>query len=164
MWCKTSPLGVSVIHDVEFAFAKCVPQLDRPVSRSGNNLTIIGGERDPATMGKPLSTGSATARQNIDPDSMGIAARWNSRQHIPSMSHKLLGRQSRVEIPQPQRLVPWWGEGELTVRGDDDVGYEMVVTVEDFLRETESGVVSGELPDDDGFVWKARHMSQHEDR
>lgn len=75
MWCKTSPLGVSVIHDVEFAFAKCVPQLDRPVSRSGNNLTIIGGERDPARMGKPLSTGSATARQNIDPDSMGIAAR-----------------------------------------------------------------------------------------
>ena len=41
------PLGVPVIHNVEFALSKRVPQLDRPVPRSRHNLTVVGRKGDP---------------------------------------------------------------------------------------------------------------------
>lgn len=40
------PLGVAVLGDVELALAERVPQLDGAVARAGNNLPVVGRERD----------------------------------------------------------------------------------------------------------------------
>lgn len=41
------PLSVPVVDDVELAFSKRVPQLDCPVPRSRNDLTVIRRKRNP---------------------------------------------------------------------------------------------------------------------
>lgn len=40
------PLGVAIILDVVFALAQGVPELDRPVARARNNLTVVRREAD----------------------------------------------------------------------------------------------------------------------
>ncbi len=37
---------MALIGDCEFAISQSVPELDRPVARAGNDLTVISGERD----------------------------------------------------------------------------------------------------------------------
>ena len=43
---RCSPLGVSLILDVELALSKGVPELDGSVSGSRDNLSVVGGEGD----------------------------------------------------------------------------------------------------------------------
>jgi hypothetical protein len=38
------PLGVSLVGDGELAVTKRVPELDGPVARARDNLTVVGGE------------------------------------------------------------------------------------------------------------------------
>ena len=38
------PVGVPFFGDGKFAVTKSVPQLDRTIARSGDNLSVIGGE------------------------------------------------------------------------------------------------------------------------
>lgn len=40
------PLGVAIVGDVELALAEGVPELDGAVTRSRDDLTVVGGERD----------------------------------------------------------------------------------------------------------------------
>lgn len=40
------PLGVSLLGDGELAVTEGVPQLDGAISGAGNNLSVVGGERD----------------------------------------------------------------------------------------------------------------------
>lgn len=49
-----SPLGVAIVDDVEFTFTKRVPQLDASVSGSGDDLSVVGGERDAEYDGQSL--------------------------------------------------------------------------------------------------------------
>jgi hypothetical protein len=39
---------VAIVDDVEFTFTKRVPQLDASVSGSGDDLSVVGGERNAA--------------------------------------------------------------------------------------------------------------------
>jgi hypothetical protein len=41
-----SPLGVALVGNGELAVAQGVPQLDCPVARAGNDLSVVGGEGD----------------------------------------------------------------------------------------------------------------------
>lgn len=41
------PLGVAVFDNVELALAEGVPELDGAVTRSRDDLTVVGGEGDP---------------------------------------------------------------------------------------------------------------------
>ena len=50
-------------------------------------------------------------------------------------------------------MVPGSRESELAVGGDNDVGNEVVVSVENTFWVTECVLISGQLPDDDGFVY-----------
>ena len=76
----------------------------------------------------------------------------SSREDVASVSDKLPGGETSVEVPQPQGLVPRGGKGELTVRRDDNVRNKVVVAVEDLLGEAKGRIVPGELPDNDGLV------------
>lgn len=40
------PLGVAFVSDGVLAVTEGVPQLDGSVTRSGDDLTVVGGERD----------------------------------------------------------------------------------------------------------------------
>ena len=51
------------------------------------------------------------------------------------------------KIPQSQGLVPWAGEGKVTIRWQDNVTDKVVVTGETLLGDTiVVGVVTGQLP------------------
>lgn len=41
-----NPVGVSLLGDGEFAVSESVPELDGAVAGSGNDLTVVSGERD----------------------------------------------------------------------------------------------------------------------
>lgn len=41
-----NPLGVALVGDGELAVTEGVPQLDGAVTRTGDDLTVVGGERD----------------------------------------------------------------------------------------------------------------------
>jgi len=41
-----NPLGVALVGDGVLAVTEGVPELDRPVTGAGNNLPVVGGERD----------------------------------------------------------------------------------------------------------------------
>ena len=40
------PLGVALVGDGEFTVSQGIPELDSPITRSGYDLTIVGGEGD----------------------------------------------------------------------------------------------------------------------
>lgn len=68
------------------------------------------------------------------------------------MADKLPRGQASVQVPETESLVPRRRERKLAVGRDGDVRDKVVVTVEDLFGETKVGVVSGELPDDEGLV------------
>jgi hypothetical protein len=125
---------VSVLGNVELALAEGVPELDGAVTRTGDDLTVVGGERD----ARMLAARSLSSE--------------NSRENVTGVADELAGGQTSVEVPKTESVVPRGGEGKLTVGGDDNVRDEVVVAVKDLLGETEFTVLTGELPDDDGLV------------
>ena len=50
-------------------------------------------------------------------------------------------------------MVPGRRKGELTVRRDDDVGYKVVMALENTFWVAIGDIVSCELPDNDCFVY-----------
>jgi len=111
---------VSILLDIEFTFTKGVPELDRFVARTRDNLPVISAEAD--------------------------------GQNVGSVSDKFPGRVSGAQVPKTEGVIPRSGKGELAVRRDDDVGNEVVVSVENAFWVTERVLIPGQLPDDDGFV------------
>ncbi len=111
---------MTIVGDVELALAEGVPELDGAVTRTRDDLTVVGGEADGENIG-------------------GVA-------------DEAAGWWYRCSSPKTEGLVPRGGKGELTVGGDDNVGDEVVVAVEDSLGVTVVGVITAELPDDDGAV------------
>jgi hypothetical protein len=53
-------------------------------------------------------------------------------------------------------VIPGRGESELAIGGDNDIGHEMVVSVEDALGVTVRVLIAGQLPDNDGLVYYIR--------
>ena len=113
---------MSILPDVEFTFTECVPELDRPVTRTGNDLPVISAEAD--------------------------------RQNIRGVPDEFSGRLASVQVPETEGVIPRSGESELAVGGDNDIGNEVVVSVENAFRITEPILISGQLPNDDGFVYR----------
>jgi hypothetical protein len=57
-----------------------------------------------------------------------------------------------VEVPKAECMVPGGREGELAVRGDDDVRDKMIVATEDAFWVAIRILVTSELPYDDCLV------------
>ena len=117
-----APLGVSIFLDIEFTFTEGIPELDRFITRTRDDLPVISAETD--------------------------------RQNIRSVSNEFSGRVAGVQVPKTEGVIPRSRKGELAVRRDNDVGNEVVVSVENALWVTERVLVSGQLPNDDGFVYR----------
>ena len=116
-----SPLSVAILLDIVLAFSKGVPELDCPVTRARDNLSVVSAEAD----GK---------------DIRGVA-------------DETAGSETGVEVPEAEGVVPRRGKSELAVGRDDNVGYEVVVSVKDTLGVTILVFVTSQLPDDDSLVY-----------
>lgn len=60
------------------------------------------------------------------------------------------------EVPQPESLVPGPRQGKLSIGGDDNVTHKVRVPLHCALGDTVAGLVTGQLPHDDRFVWKTK--------
>ena len=89
-------------------------------------------------------------------DDLTVVHREGHGQHVLGVAHESAGGAARVDLPQPQRAVPAAAQGELSVRRNDDVGYEVRVAAEGALGVAVGVVLArvgvGEPPADDGFV------------
>ena len=50
-------------------------------------------------------------------------------EHIGCVANETTSSSACVQVPQTECVVPRGGESKLAVRGDDDVGHKMVVSV-----------------------------------
>jgi len=117
---------VSVLLDVEFTFTEGIPELDRLITGTGDDLSVISAKAD--------------------------------RQNIRGVPDEFSGCLAGAQVPETEGVVPRSGKSELAVRGDDDVGNEVVVSVENAFWVTKRVLIPGQLPDNDGFV--CRDMGQ----
>lgn len=139
--------------------------LDDLVPTSGNNdrvhrvgresnardplgVTVLGDVEFAFTQGVPQLDSSVSRGGN----DLSVVGREGNGQDVTSVSDESSGGLSRVQVPQSQGLVPRGGKSELSVRGDDNVGDEVVVTVQDLLGVTVFTVFTSELPDNDLLV------------
>lgn len=61
---------------------------------------------------------------------------------------------SRGEVPQPQGAIPGARQRKLPIGGDDHIADKVRVAAQGALRDPVVGLISGQLPHDDGFVWE----------
>ena len=71
---------------------------------------------------------------------------------IRGVADETAGSETGVEVPEAEGVVPRRGKSKLAVGGDDNVGYEVVVSVKDTLGVTILVFVTSQLPDDDSLV------------
>lgn len=64
------------------------------------------------------------------------------------------GGLSGGQVPQTQGLVPGTGQSVVAVRRQNNVADEVAVAVQTLLGDTVVGFVTGQLPHDQGLVWK----------
>ena len=57
-----------------------------------------------------------------------------------------------AQVPETKVLVPGSGQGKVTIGGQNDIGYEMSVTMETLIRNTVLLVITGQLPNDKRLV------------
>jgi len=111
---------VSVLLDVKFTFTQGIPEFDRPITGTRDDLSVISAEAD--------------------------------RQNVRGVPDEFPGRLAGIQVPETEGVVPRSGESELAVGGDNDVGNEVVVSVENAFGVTKRVLIPGQLPDDDCFV------------
>ena len=85
-------------------------------------------------------------------DDLSVISTEANRQDIRGVSDEFPGRLAGVQIPETEGVIPRCGESELAIRGNNDVGNKVVVSVENPFWIAKRVLISGQLPDDDGFV------------
>lgn len=145
-----------------------VPYLDELVPAAGDDERVLCG-RGKADAGHPFGVtlimdgvlafaegipqlDGAITRARHD---LTVIGREGDGKHVLGMANEAAGGVAGREIPEAEGVVPGGGEGELAVRGEDDVGDEVAVATKGALRIAVGALllcVGGELPHDDGLV------------
>ena len=86
-------------------------------------------------------------------DDLPVIGTEANGENIGSVANKTAGGGTGVQVPEPEGVVPGRRKGELSIRGNDNVGNKVVVTGQDTFRVTVLVIVAGKLPHDDGLVW-----------
>jgi len=100
------------------------------------------------TKGIPEFDGSVTGTR----DDLPVVRAEADGQNVGGVADEAARGSTGVEVPETEGVVPGGREGELAVRRDNDIGDEVVVSVEDFFGGTVARLVAGQLPDDDGLI------------
>lgn len=117
-------------------------------ARDPLGVTVVGDVELAFTQGVPQLDSSVSGSR----DDLSVVGREGDGQDVASVTDESSSGFTSVQVPQSQGLVPRGGKGELAVRGDDDIGHKVVVTVQDLLGVTVFTVLSSELPDNDLLV------------
>lgn len=143
-----------------------VPDFESLVPRSRNDDWVLGGwaelnGADPFVVavfafltpfkfseGIPQFDGLVSAGR----DDLSVVGGESDGEYVVLVSSESGGGDSSFEIPEAEGLVPGSGNGELTARADDDVGDEVVVSLQSFHWVSVGFTVSVQLPDDEGLV------------
>lgn len=89
---------------------------------------------------------------------------------VRSMADETTRGLAVVQVPETESMIPRSREGKLAIGGDDDVRYEVVVSVQDTFWIAVRVLVTGQLPDDYGLVCtryellNEREWDQEEDK
>jgi len=85
-------------------------------------------------------------------DDLSVVGGESDGEYVVLMSSESGGGDASFKIPQSEGLVPGSRNGELTARADDDIGDEVVVSLQSFHWVSVSFTISVHLPDDEGLV------------
>lgn len=85
-------------------------------------------------------------------DDLPVISAEADRQNIGSVANEAASSQAGVEVPKTKCVVPGGGKGKLTVRRDDNVRNEVVMSMKNFLGESVAIIVTRQLPDDNCLV------------
>ena len=103
------PLGVALVGDGELAVTKGVPQLDGAVTRTGDNLAVVGGEGDgqDVVLVADESAGGLAAGQL--PQAEGLVP--GGRQSVGTVGRDHLYRAQSANL-----LLAWFRGGRMRLR------------------------------------------------
>ena len=79
------------------------------------------------------------------------------------MANKSTCSEASVEVPKAECMVPGGREGELAVRGNDDIRDKMIVATKDAFWVAIRILVTGELPHDDCLVYANKNVFKCKD-
>ncbi|KAF0730094.1 hypothetical protein Ae201684_012390 [Aphanomyces euteiches] len=163
--------GVQVTRVAEQVVAELavgqVPHLDDAVPTSRDNQRV-GGRRREADARDPFGVavfgdGVLAFTQGVPQldraiagagNDLTVVSRKSDRQDILRVSNEAAGGDAGVQVPQTEGTIPRAGQGELTIRRDDNIFDEVGVagqTAASIAVVFRVGVV-GKLPDKDGLV------------
>jgi len=156
--------GVTNVVGSELALGE-FPNLDNLVPTTGNNDGVgrVGGEtnaRNPLSVAIFLDVVLALTKSVPQLDGLVTGTRDNltvvrgerDGQNIVGVSDETAGGGTSVQVPKTKSLIPGGGQGELTVRGDNNILNKVVVASESLTGDTVAGLISGKVPDDDALV------------
>ena len=86
-------------------------------------------------------------------DDLPVVSGEADGQYIGGVANEATSGETGVEVPQTESVVPRGRKRELAVRRDDNVRDKVVVAVEDALGVAVGVLITGQLPDNDGFVY-----------
>lgn len=86
-------------------------------------------------------------------DNLSIVGRERDRKYVGGVPNETAGSETSVQVPETKGVVPGRRKGVHAIRGDNNVGYEVVMTVKNsFWRAITTFVVSLEVPENDSLV------------
>lgn len=87
-------------------------------------------------------------------DNLPVISAEADREDIRGVADESTGGKAGVQVPETESVVPGRREGELAIRRDDNIGDKVVVAVENSLGVAIRVLIAGQLPDDDGFIYR----------
>ena len=75
-----SPLSVAILLDIVLAFSKGVPELDCPVTRARNNLSVVSAEADRKDVGRVADEAARRETSVKVPEAEGVVPRGGERE------------------------------------------------------------------------------------
>ena len=135
---------MALVGDGELAVTEGVPQLDASVTRSGNDLAVVGRERDGKDVVGVADEAAGGGASGELPETESLVPR--RREGIGAVRRDHLPCRSANRVPSRRLERNPDAKSTYTVR--DDVG----VAVERPLGVAVLGLIAGEVPDDQGLV------------
>lgn len=143
-----------------------VPDFEGFIPRSGDDDWVLGGwaeldGADPFVVAvfaflRPFEFSQSVPKfdglVSAGRDDLSVISGESDGEYVVLVSSESGGGDSSFQIPQSQGFIPRSGNCELTARTDDNIGNEVVVSLQSFHWVSVSFTVSVELPDDQGLV------------
>ena len=158
-----NPLGVALVGDGVLAVTEGVPQLDGAVTGSGDDLAVVGGERDGEDVAVVADEAAGGGAAGELPQAEGLVPRGGQSVGTVGGDNLYKKKSSISAKPVPCKFPSsafdiGFGATVSSSQWDGTyaVGDDVRVTVERALGVSVLGLVAGQVPDDEGLVARSR--------